>query len=59
MNKETLSTEETEGLVLNAQQFCRLIIGLRKIGFADNEVLDFLLWLESGDESKLPKRNID
>ena len=33
----------------------RLILGLRKLGLGDKELVDFLLWVESGDTKYEPK----
>lgn len=33
----------------------RLILGLRELGLTGDEVTDFILWLESGDEQYKPK----
>lgn len=41
---------------MNMQEMARLIEGLRAIGLTDTELADFLLWVESGDKTKLPKR---
>ena len=42
---------------MNMQEMSRLIEGLREIGLSGDELADFLLWVESGDRTKLPKRN--
>ena len=41
---------------MNMQEMARLIEGLRAIGLDGDELADFLLWVESGDKTKLPKR---
>ena len=33
----------------------RLILGLRELGLTGDEVTDFILWLESGEEKYKPK----
>ncbi len=40
---------------MNERETCRLILGLRKLGLNDSQVLDFLLWVESGDEKYDPQ----
>ena len=47
---------EKEGDTMNMQEMARLIEGLRALGLNGDELADFLLWVESGDKSKLPKR---
>ncbi len=41
---------------MNMQEVARLIEGLREIGLSGDELADFLLWIETGDRTKLPKR---
>lgn len=43
---------------MNMQEMARLIEGLRAIGLSGDEVADFLLWIESGDKSKLPNAKV-
>lgn len=40
---------------MNMQESARLILGLRAAGWTDTEIVDFLLWIESGDEQYKPK----
>lgn len=35
-------------------EMSRLILGLRKLGLSDKELVDFLLWVESGDAKYEP-----
>lgn len=35
---------------MNMQEMTRLLLGLRKKGWTDTEINDFLLYIESGDE---------
>ncbi len=41
---------------MNMQEVARLIEGLRELGLTGDEVTDFLLWIETGDKTKLPKK---
>ncbi|MBR2214465.1 MAG: hypothetical protein IJ849_01745 [Selenomonadaceae bacterium] len=40
---------------MNMQEMSRLIEGLREIGLKGEELADFLLWIESGDRTKLQR----
>lgn len=40
---------------MNMQENARLILGLWAKGWTDTEIVDFLLWIESGDEQYKPK----
>lgn len=33
----------------------RVILGLRAAGWSDTEIVDFILWIETGDERYKPK----
>jgi len=33
----------------------RLILGLRALGMSDTEIVNFLLWIETGEEQYKPK----
>ena len=39
---------------MNMQETARLILGLRAAGWTDTEIVDFMLWIESGDEQYKP-----
>ena len=36
-------------------EIARLITGLRKVGLSGDEINDFLIYIESGDEQYAPK----
>ena len=40
---------------MNMQENARLILGLRTRGWTDTEIVEFLLYIESGDEQYKPK----
>lgn len=40
---------------MNMQEMSRLILGLRKLGLGDKELVDFLLWVESGETGYEPR----
>ena len=41
---------------MNMQENARLILGLRAAGWSDEEITDFILWIESGDDKYKPKK---
>ncbi|MBR1478364.1 MAG: hypothetical protein IJ608_10430 [Lachnospiraceae bacterium] len=43
---------------MNMQEVSRLILGLRELGLSGDEINDFLLYIESGDENYKPKEMI-
>ena len=51
--KPLILTEEVK--TMNMQENARLILGLRAKGWTDTEIVDFLLYIESGDEQYKPK----
>ena len=40
---------------LNMTETARLALGLRALGLSDTEVVNFLLWIETGGEQYRPK----
>lgn len=40
---------------MNMQEIARLIFGLRAAGWGEKKIIDFLLFIESGDEQYKPK----
>ena len=44
---------------MNMQEVTRLIQGLRALGISAEEITEFILWMESGDEKHLPKKEDD
>ena len=51
--KPLILTEEVK--TMDMQENARLILGLRAKGWTDTEIVDFLLYIESGDEQYKPK----
>ena len=43
---------------MTMQEMSRLILGLRDLGLSGDDVNDFLLYVESGDENYKPKKRI-
>ena len=41
------------------QENVRLILGLRAKGWTETEIVDFLLWIGTGEEQYKPKRKED
>ena len=39
---------------MNMQESTRIMIGLRAKGWTDTEIVDFVLWVETGDERYKP-----
>lgn len=44
-----------EVLAVNMTETARLALGLRALGLSDTEVVNFLLWIETGEEQYKPK----
>lgn len=42
---------------MDMQEVARLLLGLREKGWSDTEIVDFLLYLESGEDNYLRKTN--
>lgn len=40
---------------MNMTEVARLILGLRAAGWNDEQINDFLLWIETGEEQYKPK----
>lgn len=40
---------------MNMQENARLALGLRALGISDTEIVNFLLWIETGEEQYKPK----
>lgn len=40
---------------MTMQESARVMIGLRAKGWTDTEIVDFILWVETGDEQYKPK----
>ena len=43
---------------MEPENMVRLLEGLREIGMTGEEVVNFLLWIGTGDKTKLPKRKM-
>lgn len=39
---------------MNMQESSRFMIGLREKGWSDKEIIDFLIWVESGNDQYRP-----
>ena len=39
---------------MNMQENARLALGLRELGLSDTEIVNFLLWIETGEEQYRP-----
>ena len=42
---------------MNMSESTRIILGLRQKDWSDTEIIDFLLWVETGDEKYKPKKS--
>ncbi len=42
---------------MNMQENARLVLGLRDFGLTDTEIVNFLLWIETGEEQYKPKQS--
>ena len=40
---------------MNMQENARLALGLRALGLSDTDIVNFLLWIETGEEQYKPK----
>ena len=43
---------------MNMQENARLVLGLRALGLSDTEIVNFLLWIETGEEQYKPTGNL-
>ena len=43
---------------MNMQENARLALGLRALGLSDTEIVNFLLWIETGEEQYKPTSNL-
>lgn len=43
---------------MEPEYMVRLLEGLREIGMTSDEIINFLLWVGTGDKAKLPKRKM-
>ena len=43
---------------MDMQQNARLVLGLRAVGLSDTDIVNFLLWIESGEEQYKPSSNL-
>lgn len=41
---------------MNMQENARLALGLRALGLSDTEIVNFLLWIETGEDQYKPSR---
>ena len=41
---------------MNMQENTKLALGLRALGMSDTEIVNFLLWIETGEEQYRPKQ---
>ena len=41
---------------MNMTEISRLLLGLRSLGMSGDEINDFLLYIESGDEAYKPRK---
>ena len=41
---------------MTMSESARVILGLRSKGWSDTEIVDFILWVETGDEQYRPKQ---
>ena len=44
---------------MNMQETARLILGLRSAGWTEEQINDFILFIESGDEKYRPRNNTE
>jgi len=52
--------KETErGDNMNMQETARLILGLRSAGWTEEQINDFILYIESGEDQYKPKEEKD
>lgn len=42
---------------MNMQESSRLMLGLREAGWDDTRIVDFVLWVETGDEKYKPSND--
>ena len=42
---------------MNMQENARLVLGLRAFGLTDTEIVNFLLWIKTGEEQYKPKQS--
>lgn len=42
---------------MNMQENARLALGLRELGLTDTEIVNFLLWMETGEEQYRPGKS--
>lgn len=42
---------------MNMQEVARMIIGLRAAGWTEEEINDFMLFIETGEEQYKPKKS--
>lgn len=40
---------------MNMSENARLVLGLRDLGMSDTDIVNFLLWIETGEEQYKPK----
>ena len=40
---------------MNMSESSRLSLGLRAMGWSDTEIVDFILWIETGEAQYMPK----
>ena len=43
---------------MNMQENARLALGLRALGLNDTEIVNFLLWIETGEEQYKPNNDL-
>jgi len=49
------ATTERSDASMNMQESARIMEGLRAKGWTDTEIVDFILWVETGSEKYKPK----
>ena len=44
---------------MNMQENARLALGLRALGLSDTEIVNFLLWIETGEDQYKPENKVE